>query len=197
MTPLYLTNGAVAGPYWMTIIAWVVSEFVIGVRQIPRSRGALGQDRLSGPALLGSVVLAVALGARVAARVPGTAIATARPVVFALGVVLALAGIAFRQYAVATLGRFFTTRVMTQPGQTVVETGPYRFVRHPSYSGMLLTVLGVLLCSTDWLSLACFVLALPGMAYRVKVEEGALIQALGEPYREYMWRTPRLAPFLV
>jgi protein-S-isoprenylcysteine O-methyltransferase Ste14 len=98
---------------------------------------------------------------------------------------------------VATLGRFFTTRVMTQPGQTVVETGPYRYIRHPSYSGMLLTVLGVLVCSTDWLSLACFVLALPGMAYRIKVEEGALIQALGEPYREYMRRTPRLVPFLV
>jgi protein-S-isoprenylcysteine O-methyltransferase Ste14 len=147
--------------------------------------------------LIGGVVLAVALGARVASRAPGTPITTGRPVVFALGVVVALAGIAFRQYAVATLGRFFTTRVMTQPGQTVVETGPYRYIRHPSYSGMLLTVLGILVCSTDWLSLACFVLALPGMAYRIKVEEGALIQALGEPYREYMRRTPRLVPFLV
>ena len=197
MTPLYLTNGVAAGLYWMTIIAWVVSEFVIGVRHIPGSRGDLGQDRLSGPVLIGGVVLAVALGARVASRVPGTPIMSGRPVVFALGVVLALAGIAFRQYAVAALGRFFTTRVMTQPGQTVVETGPYRYIRHPSYSGMLLTVLGVLLCSTDWLSLACFVLALPGMAYRIKVEEGALIQALGEPYRDYMRRTPRLVPFLV
>lgn len=197
MTPLYETNGAAAGLYWMTIIVWVVSEFVIGVRQIPLSRGDLRQDRWSGPALLGGVVLSVAVGARVAARIPGTTITTGRPVVFALGVAVAIAGIAFRQYAVATLGRFFTTRVMTQPGQTVVQAGPYRYVRHPSYSGMLLTVLGVLLCSTDWLSLACFVLALPGMAYRIKVEEGALIRALGEPYREYMRRTPRLVPFLV
>lgn len=196
MTPLYVTNGVAAGLYWMTIIAWVTSEFVIGVRHIPSSRGDLSQDRLSGPALIGGVVLAVALGAS-AARVPGTPITTGRPVVFALGVVLALAGIAFRQYAVATLGRFFTTRVMTQAGQTVVETGPYRYIRHPSYSGMLLTVLGVLLCSTDWLSLACFVVALPGMAYRIKVEEGALISALGDPYREYMRRTPRLLPLLV
>jgi len=197
MTPLYLTNGAAAGLYWMTIIVWIVSEFVIGARQIPRSRGELRQDRWSGPALLGGVVLAVAVGARFATGSPGTAINAARPAVFALGVAVAIAGIAFRQYAVATLGRFFTTRVMTQPGQIVVEAGPYKYVRHPSYSGVLLTVLGVLLCSTNWLSLACFVLALPGIAYRIKVEEGALIRALGEPYREYMRRTPRLVPFFV
>jgi len=197
MTPLYVTNGVAAGLYWMTIVVWIVSEFVIGVRQTPLNRGALRQDRWSGPVLIVGVVLAVALGARVAARVPGASITTGRPVVFALGVALAIAGVAFRQYAVATLGRFFTTRVMTQPGQTVVESGPYRYVRHPSYSGMLLTVIGVLLCSTDWLSLACFVLALPGMAYRIEVEEGALIRALGEPYREYMNRTRRLVPFLV
>jgi protein-S-isoprenylcysteine O-methyltransferase Ste14 len=196
VTPLYLTNGVAAGLYWMSIIVWVVSEFVIGLRHMPGSRVDLRQDRWSGPALIGGVVLAVALAARVAARVPGTAITAGRPVVFALGVVLALAGVAYRQYAVATLGRFFTTRVMTQPGQTVVETGPYRYVRHPSYSGMLLTVLGVLLCSTDWLSLACFALALPGVAYRIKVEEGALILALGESYRDYMRRTPRLVPHL-
>jgi protein-S-isoprenylcysteine O-methyltransferase Ste14 len=197
MTPLYVTNGIAAGLYWMTIVVWVVSELVIGVRQIPRSRGDLRQDRWSGPVLLGGVLIAVLVGARLAARVPGATITTGQPVVFTLGVTMALAGVAFRQYAVATLGRFFTTRVMTQPGQTVVESGPYRYLRHPSYSGMLLTILGVLLCSTNWLSLACFVLALPGVAYRIKVEEGALIRALGGPYRDYMRRTPRLVPFLV
>jgi protein-S-isoprenylcysteine O-methyltransferase Ste14 len=197
LTPLYLTNGIAAGLYWMAIIVWLVSEFVIGVRQTPRSHGALRQDRWSGPVLIGGVLIAVLVGSRLAAGVPGATIATGQPILFTLGVALALAGVALRQYAVATLGRFFTTRVMTQPGQTVVEAGPYRYLRHPSYSGMLLTILGVLLCSTNWLSLACFALALPGIAYRIKVEEGALIQALGEPYREYMRRTSRLVPFLV
>jgi protein-S-isoprenylcysteine O-methyltransferase Ste14 len=86
---------------------------------------------------------------------------------------------------------------MTQEGQSVVEAGPYRFVRHPSYTGMLLTLLGVLLCSTNWLALASFLIALPGLAYRIKVEEGALIGALGEPYRRYMGRTRRIVPRLV
>lgn len=197
MTPLYLSNGVAAGLYWMAIIVWIVSEAVIAARAIPRSRGDLRQDRLSGPALIGGVVLAVALGARLAVRFPEASIVVARPAIFGLGVLLALVGVALRQYAVTTLGRFFTTRVMTQPGQTVVEAGPYRFVRHPSYSGMLLTVLGVLLCSTSWVALTCFLVALPGLAYRIKVEEGALIGALGEPYRSYMERTRRVVPGLV
>jgi protein-S-isoprenylcysteine O-methyltransferase Ste14 len=197
MTPLYLTDGIATGLYGMTIIVWLVSEFVIGVRQITLRAGDLREDRWSGPALLAGVILAMALGAQLAVRVPGLTIGAGRPVIFALGILTALGGIAFRQYAVAALGRFFTTRVMTQPGQTVVESGPYRYMRHPSYSGMLLTVIGVLLCSTNWASLACFVLALPGVAYRIRVEEGLLIRGLGEPYREYMRRTPRLVPFLV
>ena len=116
---------------------------------------------------------------------------------FVLGLFVAIGGVALRQAAVAALGRFFTTRVTTRADQTVVDTGPYRYVRHPSYSGMLVTVLGVLLCSTNWVSLACFALAIPGTAYRIRVEERALAGALGEPYRAYMSRTKRLVPFVV
>ena len=60
-----------------------------------------------------------------------------------------------------------------------------------------MTVLGVMLCSTNWLTLACFVIALPGFAYRIAVEERALVAALGDPYRDYMRRTKRLIPYLL
>jgi protein-S-isoprenylcysteine O-methyltransferase Ste14 len=79
----------------------------------------------------------------------------------------------------------------------VVDTGPYRLIRHPSYTGVVMTIFGVLLCSTNWLALICFVIALPGFAYRIGVEERALVDALGEPYREYMGRTKRLVPYVV
>jgi protein-S-isoprenylcysteine O-methyltransferase Ste14 len=65
--------------------------------------------------------------------------------VFAAGLVLMWAGIALRQWAVTVLGRFFTVDVRVQPDQTVVEAGPYRYVRHPSYSGMIITFLGLAL----------------------------------------------------
>lgn len=196
MKPLYDTSAVAAALYWMVIIVWIVSEasaFVRGVTIAPDRR----LDRSSGPALIGGLLLAIWIGGVLGKEVPGAAIGAGQPLVFVFGLLLALAGIAIRQVAIATLGRFFTVRVMTAPDQTVVDRGLYRYIRHPSYTGSLLTVLGVLLCSTNWLSLACFALAIPGFAYRIRVEEQALSRALGDPYRAYMGRTKRLVPFLI
>ena len=63
--------------------------------------------------------------------------------VFVVGLVLMWSGIVVRQWAIALLGRFFTVDVRVQSGQTVVDGGPYRWVRHPSYSGMILTLVGI------------------------------------------------------
>lgn len=180
----------------LTVAAWFASEISIGIRAVRRV-GARSQDRLSGPALAGGLFLAVGAGRLAATHVPGATIPVGRTGIFWLGIFVALVGIVLRQYAVAALGPYFTTRIMTTPDQDVVETGPYRYVRHPSYSGLLLSALGVLLSAGNWLSLACFVLALPGFLYRIRVEEGALIAALGKPYRDYMARTKRLVPFVV
>lgn len=196
MKPLYATSAVATAFYWMVIIVWIVSEASVFFRRVTIARDRR-QDRSSGPALIAGLLLAIWIGGILAETVPGAAIHGGRTFLFALGVVLAFAGIAIRQVAIATLGRFFTVRVITTEDQTVVESGLYRYVRHPSYSGALLTVLGVLLCSTNWLALACFVIALPGFAYRIRVEEAALAGALGEPYRDYMRRTKRLVPFLV
>jgi protein-S-isoprenylcysteine O-methyltransferase Ste14 len=194
--PLYSTDAVAAALYWMVIIVWIVSEASAFFRGVTIARDRR-QDRLSGPALIGGLLLSLWVGTPLASIVTGAAMTVGRPVIFVFGLVLALAGIALRQYAIASLGRFFTVRVMTRPDQTVVESGPYRYVRHPSYSGSLVTLLGVLLCSTNWLTLACFALALPGFLYRIRVEEGALLDALGQPYRDYMGRTKRLVPFLL
>ena len=184
--------------YQIVVAWWFVSEVLIGVLSyVRRSKvGSPRQDRWSGPALIVFLFLAIVLGANLARWVPRAAISP-HAFVFDLGIVVAVLGIVLRGYAVLSLGRFFTTRVMTQPGQTVVERGPYRFIRHPSYTGALLTVLGILLCQANWLSLACFPLALPGFLYRINVEEKALSAALGDAYRDYMRRTKRLVPFVV
>src|SRR5262249_14250582 len=159
--------------------------------------GSVGQDRFSGPALIIGVGLAIGIGIRAAVFVPQAAITFFRPELFGFGIALAVAGIAFRWYAIARVGRFFETRVTVAADQVVVDTGPYRLVRHPSYTGALLTVFGVLLSSTNWLSLACFLIAIPGFAYRIAVEERALAGGLGESYRDYMRRTKRLIPYVL
>jgi Isoprenylcysteine carboxyl methyltransferase (ICMT) family len=105
------------------------------------------------------------------------------------------AGIAFRQWAVAVLGRFFTVDVRVHPGQTVVEQGPYRWLRHPSYTGLIATFLGLGLALDNWAALAVLaVLPTAGLVYRIHFEERALLDGLGEPYRRFAASRPRLLP---
>jgi protein-S-isoprenylcysteine O-methyltransferase Ste14 len=80
-------------------------------------------------------------------------------------------------------------------GQAVVSTGPYRRVRHPSYTGLLLIVIGLGLGAGSWLTLlVCALLPLPAVLRRIQVEEAELTRVLGEPYRAYQAHTARLVP---
>jgi protein-S-isoprenylcysteine O-methyltransferase Ste14 len=104
-------------------------------------------------------------------------------------------GLAVRAWAIAALGRSFRTTVEVDPGQAVVTTGPYRWVRHPSYSGLLAIVAGFGLAEGSWLALlACLAFLLPAILRRIRVEEAELERVLGEPYRAYEARTARLVP---
>ncbi len=108
-----------------------------------------------------------------------------------------LLGIALRWYSAALLGKYFTFDVAVQSGQILVEVGPYRYIRHPSYSGALLTLLGFGLALGNWAGLATSLSCMGfAYAYRIAVEEAALASALGEAYNQYMRRTWRLVPFL-
>ena len=94
---------------------------------------------------------------------------------------------------------FFTTTVAVAAEQTVIEAGPYRLVRHPSYTGFLITLLGFGLSLTNnWLSVLVIMGgALLGFSYRIYVEERVLQEHLGQRYQEYMRRTKRLIPFVL
>jgi protein-S-isoprenylcysteine O-methyltransferase Ste14 len=95
------------------------------------------------------------------------------------------------------VGRFFTREVAVSVDQPVVQRGPYRWIRHPAYSGTFLTMLGVCLALTNWASLLVLLLCVGlGHVYRVRVEERALTQVIGQPYIEYMRRTKRFIPWL-
>jgi len=95
------------------------------------------------------------------------------------------------------LGRFFTVDVATYTDQRVVDAPPYRRIRHPSYSGSMLSLVGTGLMLGHWLGLLLIALAsIVTFGYRVRLEERALLAALGEPYAAYMRRTKRFVPFL-
>jgi protein-S-isoprenylcysteine O-methyltransferase Ste14 len=113
----------------------------------------------------------------------------------AAGIAVMWLGIALRAWAIAALGSSFRTTVEVDAGQAVVSTGPYKLIRHPSYSGLLLITAGYGLSLGNWLSLACAALIpLIGIVVRIRVEESELSRVLGDSYRDYMERTKRLIP---
>jgi protein-S-isoprenylcysteine O-methyltransferase Ste14 len=194
--PLYMMDGWAALVFWTLFVLWAVAERVTfeRLRGVPRDRA---RDRGSLVALVVVYWTAIVLGFAVALAMPSAAITWHRHLLVYLGAGFLLGGLVLRQYAIITLGRLHTLDVTTRAGQPVVEAGLYRWIRHPSYAGSLLTAAGILLCSTNWLSLVCYLLVIGGYGYRIRVEERALAEDLGDEYRGYMRRTKRLIPFLL
>jgi len=182
--------------FWVLFYAWAAKRAVHRLT-VWLPRGAATRDRGSRTVLVASVWTGVAAGFGCAILLQGAAIRMGRHAIFALWLALMLLGLVLRWCAISVLGRSFTVTVGIRAEQRVVERGPYQYVRHPSYTGSLLTIAGILLCCTNALSLLSFLLPIAGYAYRIRVEERAHIEGLGEPYRAYMRRTRRLIPFIL
>ena len=104
-------------------------------------------------------------------------------------------GLSIRWAAIIFLGRFFTVNVAIASDHKLIDAGPYRYIRHPSYTGALIAFLGLGLCIGNWVSLAVlFVPIFVVFQHRMRIEEAALLQGLGDQYRTYMQRTKRLIP---
>ncbi len=126
---------------------------------------------------------------------PGASFATR--VTTCIGLVLMLAGLLLRWWAIIHLGRFFTVDVAVAADQGVIDSGPYRLVRHPAYSGATLFIAGVALCFGNLASMLVLIVPFAVMLVkRMRIEEAALATGLGEAYRTYMSRTKRLVPGL-
>ena len=98
----------------------------------------------------------------------------------------------------AILGKFFSAVVGIQKDQQVIEKGPYKYVRHPSYTGALIIFIGLGLALQSWAAVITLILLfIIAYGYRIYVEEKALISELGEQYIEYKKRTKRLIPYIV
>ena len=199
--PIFFGNPGASIPsvvaFWAVFYVWLGSELWLGYRRRRATGGAANQDAGSRFWVIASVWASVAIGMGLAFAFPDAAILSGRTAVFIAGLFLMIAGMALRWYSIRVLGTSFTCEVATRPGQEVVEAGPYHWVRHPSYTGGLITVLGILICCCNVVSLAALIVAVAGYANRIIIEERALATDLGDPYRAYMRRTKRLIPFVV
>jgi protein-S-isoprenylcysteine O-methyltransferase Ste14 len=115
--------------------------------------------------------------------------------VFVLGTVIGWLGLLLRWWSFATLGTYFTTVVQTSPDQVVIQRGPYRMLRHPSYTGLLAAFVGCGLMLGNWMgTVACFLLVLLGLVYRLLREEHAMVDCCGDAYLDFAKDRARLVP---
>jgi protein-S-isoprenylcysteine O-methyltransferase len=164
---------------------------------LKRSRGAVqdadrGTLRLLWLVILGSIAAGVVLAR---AGLPG-GYGVGRQVT-RVALCLFVGGLALRWYAIYYLGRFFTVDVAIATDHQVIDSGPYRYLRHPSYTGALLALLGFAI-TLGQLPAVLVVMLPTTLAFlkRIAVEEAALVAALGERYRRYCAHTRRLVPFV-
>ena len=103
-----------------------------------------------------------------------------------IGVIIAVIGLTVRIWSIRTLGKFFTATVQIFEDHQLIQIGPYRFIRHPSYTGAILATIAPVIIYGAWILLVPLSICLyVAYSYRVKIEEKALIEKFGDKYIGY------------
>lgn len=113
-----------------------------------------------------------------------------------LGVAVTLAGLLFAFWARFYLGENWSGAVTVKVGHQLVRTGPYRWVRHPIYTGLLSAMLGTAIIRHQVRGLIAVVLAYVGFKMKSKIEERTMIGTFGEQYGDYRRTTGAIVPKL-
>lgn len=172
-----------------------ISEFCLALTRRSRERAA-SRDQHSLAILWGVILAGVWLSLSSVAWFPHAELPHRRDL-YLVGLGLFSFGIILRWYSIWYLGRYFTVDVSIAKEQRVIDSGPYRFIRHPSYTGALVAFLGFGFCLGNWMAILFVMLPILGaFLWRIHVEERALAEGLGDDYRNYMRRTKRLIPWI-
>jgi protein-S-isoprenylcysteine O-methyltransferase Ste14 len=175
---------------------YLISELLLTATRRSRSQTGTKRDRST----LGIIWLVIAVSVTTSVFVAQNFPHAALPhgwMLASAGVMLFLAGLILRWWAIITLGRFFTVDVTIEKDHELVERGPFCIVRHPSYTGVLLAFVGLGLSFRNWAALLVILIPIgAAFIHRMNVEEDALSYALGARYADYMKRTKRLLPFI-
>lgn len=169
-------------------LLWIWAESRIAVSETTKGKTRLDRGTLELYSLARSAVILSALA------IPS--VWTSIGAWTAVGLVLFLAGVCLRLTAIRTLGKFYSHRVRINDDHQIITTGPYRYIRHPAYSGMLLANLGYLIFFFNYISLAVYLLLfVPVILLRISIEERELLAGL-KGYDEFSRNRKKLIPFL-
>lgn len=170
-------------------------EVFMNLRQRSKTRLAASSDKSSLWWLYGLITLGYTLSFAVGATRTGRM--AHWNVFFALGMALVVLGFTVRVHSLLTLKQYFTYSVAKVEDHKLIETGLYKFIRHPGYLGQMLIFAGLSLSLSNGLSVLLMMLPVAiGYAYRIKVEERFMVEQMGASYLAYQKRTKRLLPLL-
>ena len=184
--------------FWAIYIWAFAPEWRVVQGGIEGARRAESKDSGSMRVLLGGMWIALLVAFALAFEKAWAFPTRLQVPLFAVGISLILLGSLLRRYCFRTLGQYFTGDVRARHDQPVITSGPYRLVRHPSYTAGIMMFMGIGLALGSWLSAALVtVAAIATYTYRVTVEERALLETIGEPYGTYMKDRKRFIPYIV
>jgi protein-S-isoprenylcysteine O-methyltransferase Ste14 len=173
---------------------WTASEILLAVATRTRRSGGKVRDRGSMLLMWAVIVFAIFASGWVSSVTRATMLGGGYWLKFA-AIVVIVAGVVFRWTAIISLGKAFSANVAIRPAQQIYRSGLYRYLRHPSYSGLLMIFLAIALHERNWLGAAVMLLpTIAAVLYRIHVEEAALREAFSAEYSAYSKTTKRLIP---
>ena len=184
--------------FWGAYVWSFLPEWKVVRGGVEGAKSADSKDGGSIRVLLGGMWIALMLGFFLSFAKAGSFPPGARVPAFVVGVALIVLGSLLRRWCFRTLGQYFTGDVKASADQPVIRTGPYRFVRHPSYTAGIMMFTGIGLALGSWFSFLLIAIAsIATYWYRVTIEERALLSTIGEQYASFMKERKRFIPYVV
>ncbi|MEO8366742.1 MAG: isoprenylcysteine carboxylmethyltransferase family protein [Pseudoxanthomonas sp.] len=185
-----------AGKLFLALTAiWAASEIWLG---LSRRSGDRARSKDSGTLRMLLVTIYVCIGIAVwlSSRAYGH-FAGMRVPLFWIGLLLMATGMFLRFWSIRVLAHFFTVDVTIREGHELIRRGPYQLLRHPSYTGALMTFLGFGLALGNLASMLVVMVPVTiAFLWRIRIEEQVLANAFPSQYPEYVRQTRRLIPFV-
>jgi protein-S-isoprenylcysteine O-methyltransferase Ste14 len=187
------TVGVVMSGMWICWFAyWIISAF--GVKRVQRRESGLSEAGYRIPLLLGIVVLLQ--GRRIGTGVWSERILPWSGPTAGLALVFVGSGLAFAVWARGHLAGNWSARVTVKEDHQLIRTGPYRWVRHPIYTGMLVALLGTMIEIGTPAAFIAFGLIVFSFVWKLALEERFMTATFGADYERYRQETARLIPLV-
>ncbi len=181
--------------FYSIYFLWFISEVLLNRLIRSGKSDKKAKDKNTEIYLWMAVVFTITISVYISAAYPTLVLCNDK--IKLIGLIIIVLGVIFRFIAIKQLGRFFTVNVTIRNDHQLIQSGLYKYLRHPSYCGSLISFLGFGISLNNWLSIIFIIIPYSlAVMYRIKVEEKVLTEQFGKQYLDYKKHTKRIIPFI-